>query len=164
MRDVEIYALAVSPRGDRLAIGDAFGEVQLFEHADAAPDRRVPARRAGWCSGSRSRRTARTLAVTWLDTTAADTMLDLVDVPSLARRLRVELPGLPEPTDFVGASAAFTADGRDLVVLQEPFPNNQPTSCAGSTAAPGAVVGRPFRFRGDGARPGRRPATAGGCW
>jgi len=53
VRDVEIYALAVSPRGDRLAIGDAFGEIQLLE----LPTRRrigaIPARSPASSAGTR---------------------------------------------------------------------------------------------------------------
>ena len=117
--------------------------------ADAAPARRVPDRRAGSCSGSRSRRTAPTLAVTWLETDRAGrTRCSTCSTRAAsAPRLRVVLPRLPEPDEFVGASPAFTADGRPRRAA-DPVP---------AQPAPGRAPDR--RAHGRGRRP-RRSASA----
>jgi WD40 repeat protein len=153
VRDVEIYALAVSPRGDRLAIGDAFGEIQVF----ALPARRrvgtyrvtpgLVQRLAYSADGG-------TLAATFLDTTNGKTMLELIDAGRLQRRLRAPLPPLPEAGDFVGVTPTFSADGREVIVLQQPFPNTQLHVVRRIDARTGKAVGRPFRFRGEAMDPG----------
>jgi WD40 repeat protein len=149
VRDIEIYSVAVSPRGDRVAFGDAFGEVQVFE---TATRRKVGSYRfdPGLVQRLVYSPDGATLAVTALDTSGAppDTVVELLDARSLRRLRRVVLPPLPKPTDFVGASPVFAADGRDLVVLQIPFPNNQAEVLRRIDASSGEVAERAFRFRG----------------
>jgi WD40 repeat protein/DNA-binding SARP family transcriptional activator len=146
VRDVEIYSVAVSPRGDRLAIGDAFGEIQVF---DPRTRRRLAGYRlpAGLVQRLTYSPDGATLAVTDLDTSTGRTMLELFDARTLSRQTRVELPALPEATDFVGASPLFTANGRDLVVLEIPFPSG-PRVVRLVNGRSGTVARRAFRFRG----------------
>ena len=120
VRDVEIYTVAVDPSGARLAFGDAFGELQLW---DVATRRRLASHQIeeGLVQRVAFSPDGRTLAVTWLEIPNGPTQLGLFDARSLRPRRRVTLPGLPKPTEFVAASPAFTADG-NIVVLQIPFP------------------------------------------
>jgi len=149
VRDVEIYAVAVSPRGDRIAIGDAFGEIQVLQ---TATRRKVVAYRLrpGLVQRLAYSPDGRTLAVTSLKTDDGSTVLDLFDARSLRRRLRVSLPRLPKKVDFDGASPVFTGDGRELAVLESAFPPNQPSLLRRIDARTGAIVGHPFRFRPEG--------------
>ena len=146
VRDIEIYSVAVSARGDRLAIGDAFGEIQVF---DPRTRRRLAGYRlpSGLVQRLAYSSDGATLAVADLDTSTSRTMLELFDARSLRRRTRVKLPVLPEASDFVGASPLFTANGRDLVVLETPFPRGQQVVrlVNGRSAT---VARRAFRFRG----------------
>src|SRR5215207_9137270 len=144
VRDVEIYTVEVDPRGARLAFGDAFGELQLW---DIATRRKLVSHRM---EDALVQRVAfspdgRTLAVTWLQTTTGSTQLELFDAGSLRPRRRVTMPGLPEPTEFVGTSPAFTADG-NIVVVEIPFPHNQPEAVRLIDARTGAVADRAFRL------------------
>jgi WD40 repeat protein/DNA-binding SARP family transcriptional activator len=146
IRDVEIYSVAVDPSGERLAFGDAFGELQVV---DLASRRRLVSRRI---DGGLIQRIAyspdgATLAVTSLETggTPPDVFLDLFDARTLRPQRRIVLPRLPRPTEFTGASPVFTADGA-LAVLMIPFPNNQPEALHRVDSATGAVDGRAFRF------------------
>ena len=148
-RDVEIFSVAVSPRGDRAAFGDAFGEIQLF---DIATRRNLASHRLnpGLVQRVAFSPDGATLAVTSLQTareTPADTVLDLLDARSLTRRMRVVLPPLPEPVEFMGASPVFTAEG-NLAVLQIPFPHNQPEVLRLVDARAGAIARHAFRFQG----------------
>lgn len=145
VRDVEIYTVAVSPRGDRIAVGDAFGEIRVF---DAATRRRTATYRLrqGLVQRMVFSPDGVLLAVTSLKTSDGSTGLDLFDARSLARRGHVPLPRVPGATDFVGASPVFAANGRDLLVLEIPFPKGQEV-LRRVDASSGTVVGRPFRLR-----------------
>ena len=146
VHDVEIYSVAVDPSGERLAFGDAFGELQVV---DIASRRRLAVHRIA--SGLVQRVVyspdGATLAVTSLDTsgTPPDVVLELFDPRTLRPQRRIELPRLPRPTEFTGASPVFTADG-GLVVLEIPFPNNQREAVRRIDASTGAVSDRAFRF------------------
>src|SRR5215211_685586 len=123
-RDVEVWTLAVSPRGDRIAAGDAFGEIRLF---DAATRRQITRYRLrpGLVQRMAFSPDGVLLAVTSLKTDDGSTVLDLFNAYTLKRRLRVPLPRIPGAKDFVGASPAFAANGRNLVVLEIPFPEGR---------------------------------------
>jgi DNA-binding SARP family transcriptional activator/WD40 repeat protein len=146
VRDVEIYTVAVTARGDRIAVGDAFGEIRMF---DAATRRQLAAfrLRPGLVQRMAFSPDGVVLAVTSLKTEDGSTVLDLFNAHSLKRRLRVALPRIPGATDFVGASPVFAANGRDLVVQESPFPKAR-TVLRRVDAHRGAIVGRPFWFSG----------------
>ncbi len=165
VRDAEIYSVAIHPRGDQVAIGDAFGEVRTF---DLATRRQLASYRIdpGLVQRLAYSPDGATLAVTALDTSGErldagvvagnapsvdppppTLVLDLLDARSLERRRRVVLPELPKATDFVGASPEFTADGR-LAVLQIPFPDNQLRVLRLVDPDSGEIAPRAFRFRG----------------
>jgi WD40 repeat protein len=145
VRDVEIYTVVVSPRGDRIAVGDAFGEIRIF---DAATRRMVSSYRLrpGLVQRMAFSPDGVVLAVTSLKTDDGTTVLDLFNATSLKRRLRVPLPRIPGATDFLGVSPAFAANGRDLVVVENPFPKGLKVVRRVNDRS-GALVGRPFRLR-----------------
>jgi WD40 repeat protein/DNA-binding SARP family transcriptional activator len=149
VRDVPIYSVAVSPDGGRLAFGDAFGELQLF---DLATRRKLASHRI---ENALVQRVAfapdgALLAATWVANAGPtdDTMLELFDAGKLESLRRVVLPRLAKPVDFMGASPLFTADG-NLAVLQVPFPSNQPEVVRLVDAGTGEIAPHVFRFRGD---------------
>jgi WD40 repeat protein/DNA-binding SARP family transcriptional activator len=148
VRDIEIYALAVSPRGDRLAVGDAFGEVRVFE---TATRRRVGhyRLRSGLVQRLAFSPDGATLAVAAQEPVdqPPGALVDLLDARSMQRRARVVLPPLPEG-GISGASPVFAANGRDLVVLQVPLAKPQPQVVRRIDGRTGRAVGRPFRFSG----------------
>jgi DNA-binding SARP family transcriptional activator/WD40 repeat protein len=146
VRDVEIYSVAVNPQGDRLAIGDAFGEMQVF---DPRTRRRLAGHRlpSGLVQRLAYSADGATLAATYLDTSTGRTILGLFDARTLGPRRRIPLPVLPDATEFVGASPLFTANRRDLVVLEIPFPaGTQVLRLVNGRT--GTVARRAFRFRG----------------
>ena len=144
VRDVEIFDVAVDPSGTRLVFGDAFGELQLW---DIATRRKLVSRQipTGLVQRVEFSPDGASLAVTWLETRQGRTMLDVLDARSLKPQVHVELPPLPKPGEFVGASPVFTADG-DLAVLQIPFPPNQPQVLRHIDADTGAIARRVFRI------------------
>jgi hypothetical protein len=164
VRDVPmIYSVAVSPDGGRLAFGDSFGELQLF---DLATRRKLASHRI---ENALVQRVAFSpdgamLAATWVANAGPtdDTMLDLFDAGKLEPLRRVVLPRLAEPVEFMGASPVFTADG-NVAVLQIPFPNNQPEVVRVVSARTGEIAPHAFRFRGDTTDPVMTRAAAA-CW
>ena len=145
IRDIEIYSVAVDPSGERLAFGDAFGELQVV---DIATRRQLVSHRIDATLVQRVAYSpdGRTLAVTSLAVgPPPEVILELYDARSLKPQRRVVLPGMPRPTEFVGASPVFTADG-DVAVLLIPFPHNQPEAVRLVDTATGAVDERAFRF------------------
>jgi WD40 repeat protein/DNA-binding SARP family transcriptional activator len=123
--DAQIYAIAVSPDGRLLAHGDAGGVVTLFDATSREPLGRYliggsdePG--AGEVQNLAFSPDGRTLAVSGHAPAdeSARALLDLVDTRTFERRIRVELPQLPAPSDFVLASPVFLPDGRDLLVAQ----------------------------------------------
>ena len=149
VRDNSIYGIALSPRGDRIAIGDHLGEVRLFdtrtrlELASYRLQRGLVQRLAFSPDGA-------TLAVAGQE--PADeppgALIDVLDARTLERRQRIVLPPPPQG-GIAAASPMFTADGRGLIVVQFPFEVPQPQAVFRVDLARGAVVGRPFRFPGN---------------
>jgi WD40 repeat protein/class 3 adenylate cyclase len=151
--DAEIYAANVSPDGRLLAIGDAAGGVTVF---DASSRRRLGRYQLGDRPGNGLVQTVqfspdgRTLAVTGHEppNEPPGALLDLLDVRTLERRVRVELPPFPEPSFFVIATAAFLPNGRDLLVLQahNDVPGGPPSVLRRVDVDTGKVEGRPLRL------------------
>ena len=115
VRDIEIYSVAVSARGDRLAIGDAFGEIQVF---DPRTRRRLGGyrRQSGTCAAARLLVRRRRRWPSRTSTRPAVGRCSSCSTPSAPPAdPRSSFPLCPRPRDFVGVSPLFTADGRDLV-------------------------------------------------
>ena len=153
--DAEIYDLAVSPDGRRLALGDAAGTVTMF---DARSRRRLGAYQLGAASGGG---VVLNLVFSPDGTTLAvmgheppdeppGALVDLVDARTLERRVRTVLPPIPESSAFVTADAAFLPDGRDLVVQQFAFAP-EPSALWRVDGATGAIEGGPLRVGRHGA-------------
>ncbi len=152
VRDNAIYGIALSPRGDRIAIGDHLGEVRLF---DAGTRRELTSYRLqpGLVQRLAFSPDGATLAVAGQEpeNEPPGALIDLLDARTLARRQRIVLPPPPQG-GIAGASPVFTADGRALTVLQGPF-SDQPQAVFRVDLDRGAVVGRPFRFPGSASDP-----------
>ncbi len=122
--DAEIYAVAASPDGRLVAIGDAGGTVAVF---DASSRQRLGEYQLGDASGGGLVQTltfspdGRTLAVTGHEPPdePPGALLDLIDVPTLDRRARIVLPPYPESAVFTVANVAFLSAG-ELIVIQNP--------------------------------------------
>ena len=138
VRDNAIYGIALSPRGDRIAIGDHLGEVRLF---DARTRRELASYRLqpGLVQRLAFSPDGATLAVAGQEpeNEPPGALIDLLDARTLERRQRIVLPPPPQG-GIAGASPVFTADGRALTVLQIPF----------SGPAAGGVPRRPRPRRG----------------
>ena len=158
VRDNAILGLALSPRGDRIAIGDHVGEVRLF---DARTRRELASYRLqqGLVQRLAFSPDGATLAVAGQEPAnePPGALIDLLDARTLERRQRIVLPPPPQG-GIAAASPVFTADGRGLTVLQNPFevPQSQPVFRVDLDR--GAVVGRPFRFPGGGRAAALDPA------
>jgi WD40 repeat protein/DNA-binding SARP family transcriptional activator len=152
VRDNAIYGIALSPRGDRIAIGDHVGEVRLF---DARTRRELASYRlqSGLVQRLAFSPDGATLAVAGQEpeNEPPGALIDLLDARTLERRQRIVLPPPPEG-GIAGASPVFTADGLGLTVLQIPF-SDQPQTVFRIDLDRGAVVGSPFRFRGSASDP-----------
>ena len=148
VRDNAIYGIALSPRGDRIAIGDHVGEVRLF---DARTRRELASYRLrqGLVQRLAFSPDGATLAVAGQEPESEPpgALIDLLDARTLERRQRIVLPP-PPGGGFAGASPVFTADGRGLTVLQNPLSRPGPQSVYRVDLDAGAVAGRPFRHPG----------------
>jgi WD40 repeat protein len=148
VRDNAIYGIALSPRGDRIAIGDHVGEVRLF---DARTRRELASYRLqqGLVQRLAFSPDGATLAVAGQEpeNEPPGALIDVLDARTLERRQRIVLP-FPPQGGIAAASPVFTADGRALTVVQLPFEVPQPQAVFRVDLNRGAVVGRPFRFSG----------------
>lgn len=146
--DAEIYAVAVSQAGDRVAFGDSGGRVRVL----ALPSRRlVGTYRLGIVHELAFSPDGRTLAVSGdLPDRPPGGTLDLLDARSLQRRLRTVLPPLPEPAPFVAATQTFAPEGDDILILQTAFGSRQPQVLRRIDGATGRLVGAPLRLASPG--------------
>jgi WD40 repeat protein/DNA-binding SARP family transcriptional activator len=148
VRDNAIYGIALSPRGDRIAIGDHVGEVRLF---DPRTRRELASYRLqqGLVQRLAFSPDGATLAVAGQEpeTEPPGALIDLLDARTLERRQRIVLPP-PPGGGFAGASPVFTADGRGLTVVQTPLSRPGAQSVYRVDLDAGAVAGRPFRHPG----------------
>ena len=153
VRDNAIYGIALSPRGDRIAIGDHLGEVRLF---DARTRRELASYRLqqGLVQRLAFSPDGATLAIAGQEPEPEPpgALIDLLDARTLERRQRIVLPP-PPGGGFAGASPVFTSDGRGLTVLQSPLSKPGPQSVYRVDLDAGAVAGRPFRFPGGASDP-----------
>ena len=145
VRDNAIYGIALSPRGDRIAVGDHVGEVRLF---DARTRRELASYRLqqGLVQRLAFSPDGATLAVAGQEpeNEPPGALIDVLDARTLERRQRIVLPP-PPGGGFAGASPVFTADGRELTVVQSPLSRPGPQSVYRVDLSAGAVAGRPFR-------------------
>ena len=152
VRDNAIYGIALSPRGDRIAVGDHVGEVRLF---DARTRRELASYRLrpGLVQRLAFSPDGATLAVAGQEpeNEPPGALIDVLDARTLERLQRIVLPP-PRAGGIAGASPVFAADGRRLIVLQIPF-SDQPQAVFRVDLDRGAIVGRPFRFPGSASDP-----------
>jgi WD40 repeat protein/DNA-binding SARP family transcriptional activator len=148
VRDNAIYGIALSPRGDRIAIGDHVGEVRLF---DAHTRRELASYqlRQGLVQRLAFSPDGATLAVAGQEpeNEPLGALIDVLDARTLERRQRIVLPP-PPGGGFAGASPVFTADGRRLTVVQTPLSMPGAQSVYRVDLDAGAISGRPFRSPG----------------
>ncbi|HZC13294.1 MAG TPA: WD40 repeat domain-containing protein, partial [Thermoleophilaceae bacterium] len=148
--DWQIYGVAVSPDGRRLALGDAAGTVTMF---DARSRRRLGVYQLGGAPGESFVQSlvfspdGRTLAVMGHGPPPEppDALIDFLDARTLERRRRVVLPPVPD-APFVFLSAAFLSNGRDLVVHQY-VPDAPAIVLRRLDGVTGALEGGPLRVR-----------------
>jgi WD40 repeat protein/DNA-binding SARP family transcriptional activator len=127
-----MYGAAISSDGKLLATGDERGGVEVYHTATRLTIGRPYRIEAGLIQNVSFSPDGGTLAVSFLDQTDTQTaMVDLIDPRSHRRRLRLRLPPLRTPADFVFADVAFLPNGRDLLV--------HPVHSASPDAPPSAV-------------------------
>jgi WD40 repeat protein/DNA-binding SARP family transcriptional activator len=114
-----IYGAAISADGKLMAIGDDIGNVVVY---DAATRQRLGPPyviESGLIQNVRFSPGGDTLAVSYLDRSKPEevsAVFDLIDPRTGERRLRLRLPPLDAPPDFVYADIHFLPDGELLVV------------------------------------------------
>ncbi|HXV52837.1 MAG TPA: WD40 repeat domain-containing protein [Solirubrobacterales bacterium] len=149
--DVDIYAesaVAASPEGRLLAVGDAAGTVAIY---DASSRRRLGEYQLGDAPGDGFVQTltfspdGRTLAVAGHEPPdePPGALVDLIDPRTQERTARIVLPPVPDPPVFTFAKVAFPPTGHDLVVIQ--FPDHGPSVLRRVNVRTGAIEGRPLR-------------------
>jgi WD40 repeat protein len=112
-----MFGAAISPDGKLMATGDERGGVQVYDTATRRPLGPPYLLEAGLVQNVRFSPDGDTLAVSLMDQTDPQTpTLDLIDPRSRKRRLRLRLPPLREPAEFVVADVSFLQGGRDLLV------------------------------------------------
>ncbi len=159
--DAPIYAVAASPDGRLLAVGDAPGTVAIF---DASSRRRLGEYQLGDAPGGDPLQTltfspdGRTLAVTGHEPDEPETLVDLIDPRTQERRARVVLPPVADASVFTIANVAFPPAGHDLVVIQHP--TDRPSVLRRVNVRTGEIEGRPLRL-GPVDPSGLFPATEG---
>jgi WD40 repeat protein len=145
--DATIYAVAVSPDGELLALGDSAGTVRIF---DASSRRPLGKYQLGDAPGGGFVQTltfspdGKTLAVTGQEPPdASGALVDLIDPGTQERRARIVLPPFPDASVFTFAKVAFPPTGHDLVVIQ--FPDHGPSVLRRVNVRTGEIEGRPLR-------------------
>ena len=124
------YAVAASPEGRLLAVGDAAGTVAIY---DASSRRRSASTSSAMRRGDGFVQTltfspdGRTLAVAGHEPPdePPGALVDLIDPLLQERTARIVLPPVPDPPVFTFANVAFPPTGHDLVVIQ--FPDHGPS-------------------------------------
>ena len=162
--DAQVYAVAASPDGRLLAIGDAAGTVTIF---DASSRRRLGEYQLGDGPGGGLVQTlsfspeGRTLAVAGQEppNEPPGALLDLIDPRTQERRARIVLPPPSDQTTLTIANAAFPPTGHDLVVVQHP--DHGPSVLRRVSVRTGEIEGRPLRVGRLGGPLGLFPATDG---
>jgi WD40 repeat protein/DNA-binding SARP family transcriptional activator len=144
----QIYAVAVSPDGKRVALGDATGTVRMF---DAATRRRLGSyrlRSTGLVQELEFSPDGALLAITGHERQdrSQRVAVHVLDVRTMARRQRV-VPPLVPGAPFVVAHVAWDADSHGLVVIQTPlFPDGPPSVIRRIDLSAGRVVGDRLRI------------------
>jgi WD40 repeat protein/DNA-binding SARP family transcriptional activator len=122
--DAAIYAVAASPDGRLVALGDSVGTVTIF---DASSRRTLGTYQLGDSFGSGLVQTlnfspdGKTLAVTGYEPPVEPpgVLVDLIDPRTQERRARTVLPPFPDTSvNLTIANVAFLPAGHDLVVIQ----------------------------------------------
>ena len=146
--DWKIYAVAASPDGRLLAVGDAAGTVTIF---DASTRERLGRYQLGNAPGGGLVQTlafspdGNTLAVTGHEPQdePPGALVDLIDPRTQERMARIVMPPFPDEATFTWATAAFASGGRDLIVVQSP-PDERESALRRIDAATGELEGRPL--------------------
>ena len=140
-----LFSLAVSPDDRLVAIGDERGGVTIY---DTATRRRVgkPYRAPeGLVQYLAFSPDSATVALT---VHGEETLVDLIDSRTGARRMRFELPPFPGRPFYVLAPVVFQPNGRDLIVEQSDvaFPGGPASILRRLNTTTGAVEGPPLRL------------------
>jgi WD40 repeat protein/DNA-binding SARP family transcriptional activator len=162
--DAEVFAVATSPDGRLLAVGDAAGTVAIF---DAATRERLGEYQLGEGPGGGIVQTLSfspdggTLAVTGQEPPdePPGALLDLIDPRTQERRARIVLPLVLGSTAPTIAHAVFPPTSRDPVVLS--FPDRGPSVLRRVDVRTGEIEGRPLRVGHLGGPLGLFPAASG---
>jgi WD40 repeat protein/DNA-binding SARP family transcriptional activator len=148
-----IYAVAASPDGGLLAVGDAAGTVTIL---DASSRRPLGKYQLGDAPGGGLVQTltfspdGKTLAVTGHEPPdePPGALVDLIDPRTQERRVRTVLPP-PHGSVFTFANVAFVPDGRDFVVIQDP--SEPPSVLRRVDGRTGEIEGSPVQVGRSGA-------------
>ena len=118
--DFGIFDAAISPDGKLMAIGDDIGNVVVYDAATRRPVGEPYRIESGIIQRVRFSPDGDTLAVSFMDRSVPELsgVFDLIDPRSGERRLRLRLPPLSGPNDFVSSDVVFLSNGRDLLVRQ----------------------------------------------
>jgi WD40 repeat protein len=146
--DQAIYAVAASPDGRLLAIGDGAGAVTIL---DASTRRLLGSYQMGDAPGGGLVQTltfspdGRTLALTGQDAEGGPpgALVDLIDPRTQQRSARIVLPPPSDQSTFTFANAVFPPRGNELIVIQ--CPDHGPSLLRSVNVRTGEVVGRPLR-------------------
>ncbi|MGH2949214.1 MAG: hypothetical protein ACRDPC_23670, partial [Solirubrobacteraceae bacterium] len=139
-----MYAAAISPDGRLIAIGDERGSVSVYDAAT-----RLPVGEPYWIQGGLIQQVGfspdgRTLAISSLDPgdPAHNAVVDLVDLRSGRRRLRVALPPLREAAPYVVANVVFLPGGLLVRQVHGAFPDGPASPLYRVDGETGAVTDR----------------------
>jgi WD40 repeat protein len=113
-----IYGAAISPDGKLMAIGDDLGNVVVYDAATRQPLGPPYRIELGLVQDVRFSPDGDTLAISYTKRSelAVGGMFDLIDPRTRERRLRLRLPPIPGPQNFVFTDVRFLPDGRHLLV------------------------------------------------
>jgi len=147
--DLAIYAVAASPDGRLVALGDSAGTVTIF---DASSHRALGKYQLGDAPGGGEVQTltfspdGKTLAVTGYGPPdeLPRALVDLIDPRTRERRARIVLPRIPDAPAFTIATVAFLPAGHDLVVMQHP--DSSPSVLRRIDGRTAEIEGRPLRL------------------
>jgi WD40 repeat protein/DNA-binding SARP family transcriptional activator len=113
-----MYGAALSPDGKLMATGDERGAVNVYDAATRRPVGAPYVIEGGLVQNVRFTPDGASIVVSSMDPQNRDHngIVDVIDAQTLRRTLRIRVPPLPGPPDFVYPDVVFPPSGPDLLV------------------------------------------------
>ena len=113
-----MYGAALSPDGKLMATGDERGAVNVYDAATRRPVGAPYVIEGGLVQNVRFTPDGASIVVSSMDPQNRDHngVVDVIDARTLRRTLRIRVPPLPGPPDFVYPDVVFPPSGPDLLV------------------------------------------------